>query len=61
MATATFQIWRGDRESGGFKDYTTPVTDGMVVLDAVRQIQAEQAATLPCAGIAKRGSAGHAR
>ena len=46
MATATFQIWRGDRESGGFKDYTTPVTEGMVVLDAIHQIQAEQASDL---------------
>ena len=42
-ATATFQIWRGDRSSGAFKEYTTPVTEGMVVLDAIHQIQAEQA------------------
>jgi succinate dehydrogenase / fumarate reductase iron-sulfur subunit len=41
--TATFRIWRGDRSGGAFKDYRTPVTSGMVVLDAIHQIQAEQA------------------
>jgi len=58
MATATFQIWRGDRESGGFKDYTTPVTDGMVVLDAVHQIQAEQASDLAVRWNCKAGKCG---
>ncbi len=58
MATATFQIWRGDRESGGFKDYTTSVTDGMVVLDAVHQIQAEQASDLAVRWNCKAGKCG---
>jgi succinate dehydrogenase / fumarate reductase, iron-sulfur subunit len=58
MATATFQIWRGDRESGGFKDYTTPVTDGMVVLDAIHQIQAEQASDLAVRWNCKAGKCG---
>ncbi len=58
MASATFQIWRGDRESGGFKDYTTPVTDGMVVLDAVHQIQAEQAGDLAVRWNCKAGKCG---
>src|SRR5439155_1424524 len=40
--TATFQIWRGDPRGGAFHDYTTPVSEGMVVLDAVHQIQAAQ-------------------
>src|SRR6202008_453252 len=40
---ATFRIWRGNTESGGFKDYTTEISPGMVVLDAVHKIQAEQA------------------
>jgi succinate dehydrogenase / fumarate reductase, iron-sulfur subunit len=58
MATATFQIWRGDRESGGFKDYTTPVSDGMVVLDAIHQIQAEQASDLAVRWNCKAGKCG---
>ena len=58
MATATFQIWRGDRESGGFKDYTTTVTDGMVVLDAIHQIQAEQASDLAVRWNCKAGKCG---
>ena len=37
-----FQIWRGDATGGDFDDYTTEVSEGMVVLDAVHQIQAEQ-------------------
>ena len=41
MAKATFRIWRGDAASGEFKDYQTEVTEGMVVLDAVHQIQAD--------------------
>ena len=49
MAKRTFRIWRGDAASGEFKDYTTEVTEGMVVLDAVHQIQAEQAPDLACA------------
>jgi succinate dehydrogenase / fumarate reductase, iron-sulfur subunit len=58
MATATFRIWRGDRESGGFKDYTTPVSEGMVVLDAVHQIQAEQANDLAVRWNCKAGKCG---
>ena len=58
MATATFQIWRGDRTSGGFKDYTTPISEGMVVLDAVHQIQAEQASDLAVRWNCKAGKCG---
>ncbi len=58
MATATFRIWRGDRESGGFKDYTTPISEGMVVLDAVHQIQAEQANDLAVRWNCKAGKCG---
>ena len=39
---ATFRIWRGDKNGGGFKDMATEVSEGMVVLDAVHQVQAEQ-------------------
>ncbi|HBE81989.1 MAG TPA: succinate dehydrogenase/fumarate reductase iron-sulfur subunit, partial [Blastocatellia bacterium] len=43
MTTATFSIRRGGRESGEMIDYQTDVSEGMVVLDAVHQIQAESA------------------
>jgi succinate dehydrogenase / fumarate reductase, iron-sulfur subunit len=58
MATATFRIWRGDRQSGAFKDYVTPVSEGMVVLDAVHQIQAEQANDLAVRWNCKAGKCG---
>ena len=56
--TATFQIWRGDRNSGEFKEYTTPVSEGMVVLDAIHQIQAEQAGDLAIRWNCKAGKCG---
>jgi len=34
---ATFRIWRGDNGAGKFVDYTTEISSGMVVLDAVHQ------------------------
>ncbi len=43
MKKATFQIWRGDANGGKFEQYTIEVSEGMVVLDAVHQIQAQQA------------------
>jgi hypothetical protein len=29
----TFKIWRGDATGGKFVDYTTEITEGLVVLD----------------------------
>ena len=55
---ATFRIWRGDRSSGQFQDYTTPVTEGMVVLDAVHQIQGQQANDLAVRWNCKAGKCG---
>jgi len=43
MPTATFRIWRGDAQGGRFQDYPAEVSEGMVVLDAIHQIQAGQA------------------
>ena len=43
MPQATFRIWRGDASGGDYVDYPTEVSEGMVVLDAVHQIQADQA------------------
>ena len=48
MSSATFRIWRGEGTTGAFEDYPTEVSDGMVVLDAVHQIQAQQANDLAC-------------
>ena len=48
---ATFRIWRSKAgEAGRFADYPTEVSEGMVVLDAVHQIQADQANDLSVAG-----------
>ena len=58
MGTATFRIWRGDANGGRFVDYQNPVTEGMVVLDAVHQIQAEQANDLACRWNCKAGKCG---
>src|ERR1017187_6840803 len=57
MATATFKIWRGDR-NGHFTDYTTEITDGMVVLDAIHHIQAQQANDLAVRWNCKAGKCG---
>src|SRR5256714_461232 len=58
MATATFQIWRGDPTGGQFQDYTIETAEGMVVLDAVHQIQAEQANDLAVRWNCKAGKCG---
>ena len=58
MATATFRIWRGKRGQGEFRDYTAEVSAGMVVLDAVHQIQAEQAGDLAVRWNCKAGKCG---
>jgi succinate dehydrogenase / fumarate reductase iron-sulfur subunit len=58
MKTATFKIWRGDAAGGDFVDYTTELSEGMVVLDAVLQIQAEQANDLACRWNCKAGKCG---
>jgi succinate dehydrogenase iron-sulfur subunit len=55
---ATFRIWRGDKTQGEFKDYTAEVGEGMVVLDAVHQIQATQAPDLACRWNCKAGKCG---
>jgi succinate dehydrogenase / fumarate reductase iron-sulfur subunit len=56
--TATFRIWRGDKQGGTFEDYPTDVSEGMVVLDAVHQIQARQANDLAVRWNCKAGKCG---
>ncbi len=68
MAAATFRIWRGEGNpagdgksappTGSFTDYRTEVSEGMVVLDAVHQIQAESASDLACRWNCKAGKCG---
>jgi succinate dehydrogenase / fumarate reductase iron-sulfur subunit len=58
MSKANFKIWRGDADSGAFKKYSTEVSEGMVVLDAIHQIQAESANDLACRWNCKAGKCG---
>lgn len=58
MGQATFSIWRGDVEGGELKDYRTEVSEGMVVLDAIHQIQAESANDLAVRWNCKAGKCG---
>jgi succinate dehydrogenase / fumarate reductase iron-sulfur subunit len=54
----SFRLWRGADGSGALQDYTTEVNEGMVVLDAVQQIQAEQANDLAVRWNCKAGKCG---
>mgnify|MGYP000627927883 CR=1 FL=1 len=58
MTQATFSIWRGDSGGGNLVDYQTEVSEGMVVLDAVHQIQAEKANDLAVRWNCKAGKCG---
>ena len=58
MNRATFQIWRGDSSGGVFQSYTTEFSEGMVVLDVIHQIQAEQANDLAVRWNCKAGKCG---
>src|SRR3989442_6139728 len=58
MASATFSIWRGTAAEGKFFKYTTEISEGMVVLDAVHKIQAEQANDLAVRWNCKAGKCG---
>jgi succinate dehydrogenase / fumarate reductase iron-sulfur subunit len=57
-ARATFRVWRGEGAAGKLVDYTTDVTEGMVVLDAIHTIQAEQANDLAVRWNCKAGKCG---
>ena len=54
----TLRIWRGDAAGGKFEDYSTRVSEGMVVLDAVHQVQADQANDLAVRWNCKAGKCG---
>ena len=61
MTQATFRVWRGADGRGEFRDYPTEVSEGMVVLDAIHQIQATQANDLAVRWNCKAASAGRVR
>src|SRR6266404_4092801 len=58
MKTAVFKIWRGDANGGAFQEYSAECSEGMVVLDAVHQIQRTQANDLACRWNCKAGKCG---
>src|SRR6185312_11268237 len=55
---AVFRVWRGDRQGGKLVDYATTISPGMVVLDVIHQIQAEQANDLAVRWNCKAGKCG---
>jgi succinate dehydrogenase / fumarate reductase iron-sulfur subunit len=58
LPARTFRIWRGAGGKGRLEEYVTNVTEGMVVLDAVHQIQAESAPDLAVRWNCKAGKCG---
>ncbi len=55
---AIFRVWRGAGATGQLMDYSTSVSEGMVVLDAIHQIQAEGATDLAVRWNCKAGKCG---
>ena len=55
---ASFKVWRTDEAGGHFRDYSVDVVPGMVVLDAIHQIQATQAGDLAVRWNCKAGKCG---
>ena len=58
MSKRNFKIYRGDDERGELVNYKCKVTEGMVVLDAILKIQANQANDLACRWNCKAGKCG---
>jgi succinate dehydrogenase / fumarate reductase, iron-sulfur subunit len=54
----TLRLWRGDAAGGELRDYTVPVEEGEVVLDAVHHVQATQAGDLAVRWNCKAGKCG---
>ena len=58
MPAITFKIFRGTVKEGTYQDYSIDTVDGMVVLDAILQIQAQQANDLAVRWNCKAGHCG---
>ena len=54
----TFKVWRGAAAGGLLQEYATSVSEGMVVLDAIHQIQSESASDLAVRWNCKAGKCG---
>ena len=55
---ATLRVWRGDKDGGDFKEYDVELYPGMVVLDAIHDIQAKQQPDLAVRWNCKAGRCG---
>jgi len=53
-----FQIFRGNKDGGEYKNYEVEVEEGMVVLDAVHQVQLEHSSDLAVRWNCKAGKCG---
>ena len=58
MSTVEFKVWRGNADGGELKSYEVDVGPGYVVLDAIHQIQAEQANDMAVRWNCKAGKCG---
>lgn len=58
MPDVEFRIWRGDSAGGDYENYSTEITEGMVVLDAVHQIQSASAGDMAVRWNCKAGKCG---
>ncbi len=58
MAERHFRIWRGDASGGAFAEHRIEVDAGMVVLDVLHRIQAQQANDLALRWNCKAGKCG---
>jgi succinate dehydrogenase / fumarate reductase iron-sulfur subunit len=55
---AQLRVWRGDKDGGDFKEYEVELYPGMVVLDAIHDIQAKQEPDLAVRWNCKAGRCG---
>jgi succinate dehydrogenase / fumarate reductase iron-sulfur subunit len=58
VTQAAFKVWRSDDAGGHYADYPVDVVPGMVVLDAIHQIQATHAPDLAVRWNCKAGKCG---
>ena len=58
MFEAKFKVFRGEVAKGNLLDFTVEVTEGMVVLDAINQIQSRHANDLAVRWNCKAGKCG---
>ncbi len=58
MSKIHMRVYRGNSEGGQLKDYDVEVAEGMVVLDAIHNLQATQASDLACRWNCKAGKCG---